>query len=551
MHSEAFGRTDVRFILLAVYVFVVSVTSSLVWGGQGVDGWRGPERTGVFPGEGFPTSLDPNENLAWEAEMPGLSIAQPVVSGQTVVVLADPAWVIAYDLKTGKEKWRTSVDPIELGLFPGQSDRRKEDVALREILYAAGWIRVGCGDGYSWRGGQSQLDAVYDVLSKAPKVAKHFSFSKKLAKDSKTLQSAMGEIAGYLGSRYGFAVPGWKSLIGYTPATPVVDETSVYVCMAMNQVAALDLVTGKIRWVRMVIPSRNKKGRRTLGHRARYVASPLLVDGKLFTQAGYRVSCFDAETGKVLWSQDRDIAGGGYRCGSPVHLRLQPDDVDVVATSDGKITRLSDGEILCKSYGPSWCGSETGGDTALTNGTDTLYYYSGRNSGGDLLAIRLKLQEDGSVQPSELWRTKVKGPGGASGVLAGDVIIRRHVEMYDAQTGNLINDGRGLRVRGSWASPALADGYLFVLRSDKFRPANQVRWNVLKVGEKGMQKVSSGELSSPHQPVPQLRKWAPDWLKQCRKRGDYNPCETGFVIHGDKVLLRTKSRLYCFGPGGK
>ena len=533
-------------LLLAISALMAAPAPA---GTAAVDGWRGPKGCGVFPGKGFPTSLDPAANLAWKAEMPGFSIAQPVVSGDTVITLADPAWVIAFDLKTGKEKWRTNLDPIRLGLLPGLEKRAEADVALREILYAAGWIRVGSGDGYGWRGGQEQLDAAFAVLSKAPEAAPHFAFSQKPTRDSKALDRAMDDIEAYLRDTYGIAVPGWKSLIGYTCPTPVVDESSVYVFMAMNQAAALDLQNGKIRWARMILPEADGRGRRPVAHRARYVASPLLVDGKLFSQTGYTVTCLDAATGRTIWQQQRDIAGGGYRCGSPLHLRLQPGNVDVVATSDGKITRLSDGEILCEQYGPSWCGSETGGDTALTNGTDTLYYYAGRNSGGDLLAIRLEPGADGKVKGRELWRTKVKGPGGASGILVGNVIIRNQVEMIRADTGEVIDDGRGLRVRGDWGSPAWADGVVFVVNSDKFKPENQVHWTVLRVGEKGMTKISSGSMSTPPQPVPQLARWAPDWLKTCHAKGDYKPCETGFVVHGDRVLLRTKSTLYCFGPG--
>ncbi len=72
-------------------------------------GWRG-DGSGVFPGAtGIPTDWNDGKNVAWKVKMPGYSCAQPIIVGDKVITLADPDYVIACDIKTGKTVWKTAV----------------------------------------------------------------------------------------------------------------------------------------------------------------------------------------------------------------------------------------------------------------------------------------------------------------------------------------------------------------------------------------------------------------------------------------------------------
>jgi outer membrane protein assembly factor BamB len=81
-----------------------------------------PDRWPAFRGDGDSTSAakslplkwSPTDNVAWTAELPGYGQSSPVVWGDTVVVTAaegeskDTLHVVALDLKSGKERWRSS-----------------------------------------------------------------------------------------------------------------------------------------------------------------------------------------------------------------------------------------------------------------------------------------------------------------------------------------------------------------------------------------------------------------------------------------------------------
>lgn len=73
--------------------------------------WRGPMFNGSADETGLPDKLDPESNMVWKTELPGLSSGTPAVWGNRVFVTSLDTkslklLALCFDLKTGKELWR-------------------------------------------------------------------------------------------------------------------------------------------------------------------------------------------------------------------------------------------------------------------------------------------------------------------------------------------------------------------------------------------------------------------------------------------------------------
>lgn len=76
--------------------------------------WRGPSQQGHAQAGSLPTKFSETENVLWQVKVPGRGHASPIVThGMVFLATADEAKqlqsVIAYDLKTGEEKWNKTV----------------------------------------------------------------------------------------------------------------------------------------------------------------------------------------------------------------------------------------------------------------------------------------------------------------------------------------------------------------------------------------------------------------------------------------------------------
>jgi outer membrane protein assembly factor BamB len=73
--------------------------------------FRGPNGDGVSDEVGVPTSFGPEENVRWKADLPGRSVASPVVYGKKVFISAasgprmDRLHAVCLDADTGKILW--------------------------------------------------------------------------------------------------------------------------------------------------------------------------------------------------------------------------------------------------------------------------------------------------------------------------------------------------------------------------------------------------------------------------------------------------------------
>jgi outer membrane protein assembly factor BamB len=92
----------------------LSLATALLVVGVAAANWpqfRGPDGTGVSPEKGLPTTFGPTENVKWKADLPGRSVASPVVFGKKVFITAasgprlDRLHVVCLDTDTGKLLW--------------------------------------------------------------------------------------------------------------------------------------------------------------------------------------------------------------------------------------------------------------------------------------------------------------------------------------------------------------------------------------------------------------------------------------------------------------
>ncbi len=77
-------------------------------------GWRGPDHNGSSDASDLPVEFSADDKVCWSAPMPGSAASTPVVVGGTVFVSStdeanETLLAIAYDLKSGAERWRKIV----------------------------------------------------------------------------------------------------------------------------------------------------------------------------------------------------------------------------------------------------------------------------------------------------------------------------------------------------------------------------------------------------------------------------------------------------------
>ena len=92
--------------LLPLFLLVV-LTSAIRGEDTVATGWRG-DGTGRFPKATPLTSWSLEDNVIWKTELPGGSPASPVLIGQRLFVVSDPALLLCVSATDGEELWRRS-----------------------------------------------------------------------------------------------------------------------------------------------------------------------------------------------------------------------------------------------------------------------------------------------------------------------------------------------------------------------------------------------------------------------------------------------------------
>lgn len=236
-------------ILLAVMILAGSMVDNIYQ-------WRGADRSGIYNEKNLLKSW-PSEGPKelWSIESVGNGYGSPVFTEDNFYITGEidsTVYLFSFDLK-GKEQWRTSLGREWMRSCPGS---RSAPTIAGDLVYAG-----------------SGLGNLFCINRNTGKIL----WSKDLAKD------------------FGGVLP----LHGHSES-PLIDGNKIFWTAGgkVHNVVALDRFTGKLLWT--------NKG---FGETSAYNQPKLieLPSGHiLVTFSSYHMMGFDANTGKMLWSQEQD-----------------------------------------------------------------------------------------------------------------------------------------------------------------------------------------------------------------------------------------------------
>ncbi|MEI7833526.1 MAG: PQQ-binding-like beta-propeller repeat protein [bacterium] len=353
-------------LVLALAACAIATAAAPAW-----VGYRGPEGTGVFAESKPPVDCDmqTGRNILWRTPLPNWGHGDVAVNNNRAFVISEAGWksdwpvLSCIDITTGKVLWEREVNHLPV---TGLSQAKQDEVAKKWHDFHAEWRKlyttfaetVGQGDqaaakvrlkemGYNFGGhhggGYGQLRS----LDPKPKF-----YNREAGLRDDVWRHACG--LGY-------------DEIGSAFATPVTDDTHVYVVANRSAVACYDL-EGNLSWMKFMPFPKELRGYNESNGR-----SPILYGDMLITDyPGYTVA-FDKKTGEKRWQVN--TYGGGIA--TPVVITVAGTDILITEGNQGSsggihAIRLPDGkELKLDGWGP-------GGNSILLN-TDhrDVAYFSG------------------------------------------------------------------------------------------------------------------------------------------------------------------------------
>lgn len=234
-------------------------------------------------------------------------------------------------------------------------------------------------------------------------------------------------------------------------STPALEGTTLYVGDMEEQLYALDVETGAVRWT-VDFPETFGTGVPDFG----FCSSPLVSDGAVFVQAANSLVKLDATDGSVVW---RALAGSGeMRSGgafsSPVLAKLGGVTQLVVLTREAMSgVRPDSGEVLWSRELPSFRGMHILTPVVHGNRVFTSPYRNGA------FMLEVERGDDGDWSVDTVWDYK----GAAymsSPVRVGDDLYvhlgNGRVDCLDSRTGE-----------SRWRSAPLGDYWSMAVQGDR------------------------------------------------------------------------------------
>ena len=252
------------------------------------------------------------KNIRWATELPSHGVANPVIVGNRIFVLAEPGRLICVDKRTGKILYDRAPS-----FWDTLSENERKDPVFKEVA-ALG----------------ARLAEIRAAASKSPGLtpepaAERDDLVKKIAIGLKQADPKRFTIKP---SGHGNGLP-----------TPVSDGNAVYLFLA-NGLAARYTLDGELKWASLVSPERNQEHGIT--------SSAALAGGKLIV-FHVDLAGLDAETGKVDWKVNiwrKAPFYGDLTHQTPVTFRVRDEDYVYIY---GDIVRVSDGKLVWEG-GPAW-----------------------------------------------------------------------------------------------------------------------------------------------------------------------------------------------------
>jgi outer membrane protein assembly factor BamB len=394
--------------------------------------FRGPNGSGVAPGQKPPVDVGPGKNVKWKvAAPPGLS--SPIVAGDKLVITAfadGKLYTIAYHRASGKEVWRAEAPARKLEKYqkteasPASSTPATDGKHIVSYFGSCGLFCYDLSGKELWR---------------------------------RELPTAV--MFGNFGS-------------GVSPI--ITDSMVILVRDVTNggKIMALDVATGQIKWER--------KRQSTFSY-----STPVVWEtpaGKQLAAPGHaRVIGYDLQSGEEKWS----VPAPAGSCNTPVVAEgilyfaggSGGDEGEKMPTFDDLLKQLDkdgDGAISRKEAENSplkdfFDNQDTNGDGKITRDEwDAMMKLFVQGKDG---AFALKAGGMGDVTASHILWNKTKGlPQVSSALVYLDQLVMVKdggiVTAYDAKTGKELYRERTVKAGRYYASPVAANGYLYFTSLD-------------------------------------------------------------------------------------
>jgi len=368
-------------------------------------GWR-TDGTGRYPGAEPPTTWSAQENVAWKVKLPGKSNGSPIVVGERIFVVSDPAEVLCLNAADGTILWQRSSGLAE--------------------LYGAEKAAEIAADHKRLRGEKQKLERELGTVKDDP--TKQAPLKEQIAERQKEIDELAGR----------FAMPP-ELAMGETTnsaARPVSDGSRVYAQFG-NGVACAYTLAGEAVWVKYLEWPKIGFGGSS---------SPLLADGKLILHFN-DLMALDCATGEVVWRTPLSS-----RHASP--LAAAVDGKSVIVSPGGAVVDSADGKILLND------GQLSSSECSSIMHDGILY----RLNDNRAAAFRLVAAGD-SVKLERLWDAKVSGGRRTPSPVWHDGLLYTAntdgiLDVLDAATGEDVYKKR-LNIGSLYASVALGGGSLY------------------------------------------------------------------------------------------
>jgi len=367
-------------------------------------GWR-TDGSGRYPGAEPPTSWSDSENVAWKVKLPGKSNGSPIVVGERIFVVSDPAEVLCLNAADGEIVWRRSCGPAELYGAEKAAEIMAETKRLRN---EKGTLEKELGTVKDDVEKQAPLKAqIAERQAALDQLAKQFCTPPELA-NGETTNSA---------------------------ATPVCDGSRVYALFG-NGVACAYTLTGEEVWAKYLEWPKIGFGG---------TSSPLVSDGKLILHLN-DLMALDGTTGEIAWRTTLPAQHA-----SPLVAEI--DGKAVIVSPGGAIVGLTDGRVLLKDerLSSSECSSivHDGVIYRVTDGRAAAFRLVADGENAKLERLWEGKISSGRRTPSPVWHDGLLYAANTDGIL----------DVLDAATGAEVYKKR-LNIGSLYSSAAFAGGSL-------------------------------------------------------------------------------------------
>jgi outer membrane protein assembly factor BamB len=387
--------------------FAAALVGGLVLGAASAAtpvGWR-TDGTGTYPDATPPTDWAEG-NVVWKTSLPGPSFGSPVLAGDRIFVVSDPAELLCLSRADGTILWRRSHS--------------------LEDLYGAETAKQATADFVHLKGEQERLRGERDKAK--DDAVKKADVEKQMAAVDADMRDLL--------KKYPAPPAVLRTDAGNSAATPVSDGGAVYALFG-NGVACAYSHAGEKRWVRYIESSAIAFGSSS---------SPVLADGKVIVHLKDLVA-LDAKTGDEVW---RTALPAQHASAVP----MQVGTTAVVVSPAGAVVRVSDGKVLLRKG--ELASSE---DTPLVS-DGVLYTFDGKAR-----AWRLAPAGDDAVKAERLWETPLSAGRRTPSSLVYEGLIYAvttdgFLDVLDAKTGDPAYQKR-LNIGEVYASATEAGGSLF------------------------------------------------------------------------------------------